>query len=82
MGMTDHLQAALTTTRRRIWAALRWLPTVAWRWWTGLEPPERVLYRAVVLLGVGFAMIVLPLGLIVAGLLFAAVFFGFSLRRA
>jgi len=63
-------------------------PIVSWpirtphSWWSGLEPAERVLYRAVVLLGAGFALVWPPLGLIVPGLLFAAVFFGFSLRRA
>ncbi len=52
------------------------------RWWNLLDPAERILYRAVVLLGAGFALVWPPLGLIVPGALFAAVFFGFSLRRA
>ena len=52
------------------------------RWWHDLEAPERVLYRAVACLGVGFGLAWLPLAFIVPGVLFALVFFGFSLRRA
>lgn len=51
------------------------------RWWSGLDPAERVLYRAVVLLAAGSAFVWPPLALIVPGLLFALVFFGFTLRR-
>lgn len=53
----------------------------SWRWWTNLEPSERILYRAVVLLGVGCGLIYPPLAFIVPGVLFGLVFFGFSLRR-
>lgn len=51
-------------------------------WWNGLEPAERVLYRALVLLSVGCGMVAAPLALIVPGAVLAAVFFGFSFRRA
>jgi len=50
-------------------------------WWSGLEPAERVLYRAAALSAIGFGMVALPLAFIVPGILFALVFFGFSLRR-
>ena len=64
--------------RARLGATLR----RPWRWWTSLEPGERVLYRAGALLGGGFAWLVHPaLGLIVPGALFALVFFGFSFVR-
>ena len=53
-----------------------------WRWWTALEPAERILYRAVVLLGAGSALVYPPFGLIVPGLMFALVFFGFGFKRA
>lgn len=51
------------------------------RWWNGLDAAERVLYRAVALLGAGCGAVWAPLALIVPGVLFALVFFGFSLRR-
>lgn len=60
---------------RRAWGSLR-------AWWTGLDPAERVLYRALTLLAAGFALWVPPLALIVPGLVLTLVFFGFSLRRA
>jgi hypothetical protein len=51
------------------------------RWWAALTPPERVLYRAVALLAIGFALIWLPLGFIAPGLIFAVVFFLSAIRR-
>jgi hypothetical protein len=51
-------------------------------WWSGLQPAERVLYRAVGLSAVGFGMVALPLAFIVPAVLFALVFFGFSFRRS
>jgi hypothetical protein len=51
-------------------------------WWSGLEPPERVLYRAVALSAIGFGMVALPLAFIAPAILFSLVFFGFSFRRA
>lgn len=68
--------------RRRLRSAITLLPRSAWSWWTGLDPTERVLYRAVVLLGSGCGLVYIPLGLIVPGLLFALTFFAVSLRRA
>jgi hypothetical protein len=52
------------------------------RWWSALTPNERILYRAVGLLAVGFALVWVPLGFIAPGLIFAAVFFVSTLRRA
>ena len=52
-----------------------------WRWWCALAAEERVLYRAAVLLATGSGLIWAPLALLMPGLLFAAVFFEFSLRR-
>jgi hypothetical protein len=67
---------------RRTYAVLRWPFARAWSWWSGLEPVERVLYRAVILLGIGFLLTPWPqLGLIVPGVLLALVFFGFSFTR-
>jgi hypothetical protein len=53
----------------------------AWSWWKALDPAERILYRAGVLLAIGCGMVAIPLGLIVPGVLLALVFFGFNLRR-
>jgi hypothetical protein len=52
------------------------------RWWTGLEPPERVFYRAAVTLGIGWGLVWPPMVLIIPGTLWALVFFGFSMRRS
>jgi hypothetical protein len=65
----------------RLWGAFIRQSRAPGRWWTGLEPAERVLYRAIAFLGPGTALVWPPLGLIVPGLLFALVFFGFSFRR-
>lgn len=51
------------------------------RWWAALDPLERVFYRAVVALAIGFGVVWPPLAFIVPGLLWALVFFGFSLRK-
>lgn len=67
---------------RRIARALSAPFRAASGWWVGLEPPERVLYRALVLLGPGCALIYPPAGLVVPGVVLALVFFGFSLRRS
>lgn len=50
-------------------------------WWKGLEPAERVLYRAVALLALGGIVTWPPLMFFIPGAVFALVFFGFSLRR-
>ena len=50
-------------------------------WWTGLDPADLVLYRSVALLGTGSALVAPALGLIVPGVVFALVFFGFSFKR-
>jgi len=52
-----------------------------WRWWTALDPAERVLYRAVLLLGVGFALVNPALAFIVPGTLFALTFLVSIARR-
>lgn len=49
-------------------------------WWDHLEAADRVLYRAVGLLGVGCGLVWLPFLFIVPGILFALAFFSF--RRA
>lgn len=51
------------------------------QWWAALTPPERVLYRAVALLAIGFALVWVPLGFIAPGLIFAVVFFLSAIRR-
>jgi len=51
-------------------------------WWKGLEPAERILYRATALLAAGGLVTWPPLAFWVPGLMFALVFFGFNLRRA
>jgi len=53
-----------------------------WLWWSGLQPAERVLYRAVGLSAIGFGMVAVPLAFIVPAVLFALVFFGFGFRRS
>jgi hypothetical protein len=37
------------------------------QWWADLEPHERVLYRGLLLLAAGLALVALPLALIVPG---------------
>jgi hypothetical protein len=52
------------------------------RWWNALQAVERILYRALGLLAIGFALTPLPaLAFIVPGAILTLVFFGFSLRR-
>jgi hypothetical protein len=50
-------------------------------WWRGLDPQERVLYRAMVLLAAGGIVTWPPLAFFLPGTLLVLVFFGFSLRR-
>lgn len=50
-------------------------------WWTGLDPRERVLYRAVVLLSIGGLLSWPPLAFFIPGVLFTLVFFD-SFRRS
>ena len=52
-----------------------------WAWWGALEATERVLYRSLVLLAAGFALIYPPLALIVPGSILALAFFGFGFGR-
>ena len=66
---------------RRVGSGLRFQLGRPSRWWAALDPPERVFYRAAVALAIGFGLVWLPLALIVPGLLWALVFFGFSLRK-
>lgn len=66
---------------RRVGSGARFQAQRPLRWWAALDPPERVFYRAVVALGAGFGLAWPPLVLIVPGLLWALVFFGFSLRK-
>ena len=68
--------------RERILGGLRRVTSFLLGWWNALGPPERVLYRAIGLLAVGCGMVWLPLAFIVPGILFAAVFFGFTFRRS
>lgn len=57
------------------------LPRRLWTWWSALAATERVLYRSLILLAAGFALVYPPLGLIVPGSLLALVFFGFRFGR-
>lgn len=72
MGL--KLRAALARTASGLLKPLRW--------WNALTPAERVLYRALVLMSIGFGLVAAPLALIVPGVVLALVFFGFSFRRA
>jgi hypothetical protein len=54
--------------------------TAPLRWWRALDASERVLYRAIALLGAGCALAWPPAGLIVPGLLYTAVFFKLTWR--
>lgn len=65
---------------KRIVTAVRHIVGGPLRWWSALEPAERVLYRASGLLSVGVGMVSVPLAFIVTGALFAAVFFVTLLR--
>lgn len=73
---------AIRTAVVRIGAAARQAGRTAWAWWKGLDPAERIHYRAATLLGIGFAMIALPLAFIVVGMLYVLILFGFSFRRS
>jgi len=66
---------------RRLGGVIFWPITRSWAWWHGLEPAERILYRAVVLAAIGFGMVAVPLAFIVPAILFALTFFGFGPRR-
>jgi len=70
-------RASLVVGLRRAMATVRRPAS----WWSGLQPAERVLYRATALSAIGFGMVALPLAFIVPAVLFALVFFGFSFRR-
>lgn len=70
------VKAASVSRRQQIAGHLRSLAG----WWPGLSPEERVLYRAVALLGIGCGLVYPPLVLIVPGFLFALTFFGFGRR--
>lgn len=72
-----HVRTTLAAARLRT----RALVARCSAWWHGLEPPERIWYRAVALLAVGLAGYDWRLALTVPGTLYALVFFGFSLRR-
>lgn len=61
---------------------LRALRTAITTWWRGLDPSERVLYRAMGLLAVGGGLIAPALAFLIPGALLALVFFGFTFRRA
>lgn len=78
----EQLRAVASLIVGRSLSRLRTTVTAVRRWWDGLDAAERVLYRAVGLLGAGCGLVWPPLALIVPGVLFAATFFGFSFRRA
>jgi hypothetical protein len=50
-------------------------------WWVALTPRERVLYRALPLLSVGWGLAWPPLFLIVPGTVFILIFFDFTFGR-
>jgi hypothetical protein len=66
-----RIRLALTSPSRRLLA-----------WWDGLVPAERLMWRGLVLLSGGLAMVAIPLALIVPGAVLTATALGFSFSRA
>lgn len=62
---------------RILTAPIRW----PWGWWTALEPAERLMYRGLVMLAGGLAMVWPPLAMIVPGTVLTAAAFGFTFNR-
>jgi hypothetical protein len=81
MTRLRHARARLVSRAGAIAAAIgRPLRTVA-AWWSSLDATERVMYRGLVLLAAGLALVWVPAALIVTGAVLTAVSLGFTLRR-
>ncbi len=67
---------------RRVARAVLAPPRAVAGWWSSLDPPERVMYRGLVLVAAGLAAVWPPAAAIVPGAVLVAVSLGFTLRRA
>ena len=70
------------TRLRRLAAAFRYQSHRPSRWWAGLEPRERVIWRTSIVLAIGFGLVWPPLLFIIPGVLWALLLFDFSFRKA
>jgi type II secretory pathway component PulM len=66
---------------RRILSTIRYQIRRPARWWSGLEPRERVIWRTSIALAIGFGLVWLPLVFIIPGVLWALLLFEFSFRK-
>jgi hypothetical protein len=81
MKRLRHARAGLASRVTAIAGAVGRPLRAAAAWWSSLEALERVMYRGLVLLAAGLALVWVPAALIVTGAVLTAVSLGFTLRR-